>query len=115
MSDRPSEEHRHAAVIAVIEFALNDGIEAEFQAKLAVMLDRVRGFDGFLGEEPCRSLADPGTFVTVSYWRDEAALAAWRDDPVHREVQVLGREKFFRWYRIRVSRTVREYGVGRRS
>ncbi len=36
-------------------------------------------------------------------------MAAWRSDPEHVRIQTRGREEFFRWYRIRVSRVEREY------
>ncbi|MGE5146963.1 MAG: antibiotic biosynthesis monooxygenase family protein [Candidatus Eiseniibacteriota bacterium] len=98
-------------LVAIIEYALRSGVEAEFQAALAEMLAKVREIDGFLGEEPCRSVTDETRRVTISYWRDAAALEAWRKHPDHQRVMLLGRKKLLAWYRIRVARIERDYGV----
>src|SRR5690606_32774009 len=98
-------------LVAIIEYELRPGVEAEFQAALAEMLAKVREFDGFLGEEPCRSVVNETKRVTISYWRDEAALRAWQVDPDHRRVKALGRDKLLAWYRIRTARVQRDYGA----
>jgi heme-degrading monooxygenase HmoA len=36
-------------------------------------------------------------------------MKAWREDPEHVEIQQLGREKIFAWYKIRVCELEREY------
>jgi heme-degrading monooxygenase HmoA len=95
----------------IIEYELRPGVEAEFQEALAEMLARVREIDGFLGEDPCRSVAEPNKRVTISYWRDDAALAAWRTHPDHMRVKLLGQRKLLAWYRIRIARVERDYGV----
>lgn len=81
-----------------------------FEESLAAMQERVKSYPGFLGEEPCQSLAEEGKFVTVFYFRDQDSIIAWRNDPEHLEVQRLGKEKIFSWYRIRVAEIEREYG-----
>ena len=98
-------------LVAIIEYALRPGVEPAFQAALAEMLEKVREIDGFLGEEPCRSVADESKRVTISYWRDDAALEAWRKHPDHQRVMLLGRRELLAWYRIRVTRVERDYGV----
>jgi heme-degrading monooxygenase HmoA len=42
-------------------------------------------YAGFLGLESVRG-AD-GVGITVSYWRDEAAIRAWKDDAEHQRFQ----------------------------
>jgi heme-degrading monooxygenase HmoA len=95
----------------IIEYELRPGIEAEFQAALAEMLERVKTVDGFLGEEPCRSIVTESKRVTISYWRDAEALKAWQSHPDHVRVKKLGRDKLFSWYRIRVAEIGRDYGM----
>jgi heme-degrading monooxygenase HmoA len=97
-------------LVAIIEYELRPGVEAEFQTALAEMLEKVREVDGFLGEEPCRSVATETKRVTISYWRDDAALKAWQTHPDHLRVKALGRKKLLAWYRIRVARVERDYG-----
>jgi heme-degrading monooxygenase HmoA len=61
--------------------------------------------DGFLGIESARDASGFG--ITVSYWRDEAAIAAWKANAVHVEAQRAGRERFYESFAIRVARVER--------
>lgn len=63
---------------------------------------------GFLGVESARDAAGFG--LTVSYWTDEAAIAAWRADAEHAVAQHLGRERWYQAFRLRVCRVERESG-----
>ncbi len=56
---------------------------------------------GFIGMESARG-AD-GLGITVSYWRDEAAVLAWKADAEHMLAQKLGRKRWYRHYRLRVA------------
>lgn len=56
---------------------------------------------GYLGIESARD--SKGFGITVSYWTDEAAAAAWRSVAEHREVQRLGRQSWYERYAIRVA------------
>ena len=71
--------------------------------------------DGFLSIERFESLAEPGKLLSLSFWRDEAAIAVWRDREVHREVQALGRNGVFRDYRLRIAPVARDYGMSDRA
>jgi heme-degrading monooxygenase HmoA len=64
--------------------------------------------EGFLFIDRFRSLADGGTILSHSLWRDEAALAAWRTFEPHHHAQARGREEIFLDYRIRIAQVVRE-------
>ncbi len=66
--------------------------------------------DGFISIERFESLATPGKFVSISYWRDEAAVAAWRGHAGHAAAQALGKREIFADYRITVAETLRAYG-----
>jgi heme-degrading monooxygenase HmoA len=46
--------------------------------------------------------------LSLSWWRDEAAVQAWREMTEHREAQRVGRERLFASYRLRVAHVVRE-------
>jgi heme-degrading monooxygenase HmoA len=60
---------------------------------------------GFLGIESARS-AD-GFGITVSYWRDEASIAAWKTHALHREAQRAGAARWYLEYAIRVAHVER--------
>ena len=68
-------------------------------------------YDGFLGLESVRG-AD-GTGITVSYWRDEAAIRAWKRDAEHQRAQRGGRETWYDAYEVRIARVERAYGFPR--
>ncbi|MGD0485120.1 MAG: antibiotic biosynthesis monooxygenase [Gemmatimonadales bacterium] len=68
-------------------------------------------YDGFLGLESVRG-AD-GTGITVSYWRDEKAILAWKRDAEHQQAQRGGREKWYEAYEVRIARVERAYGFQR--
>ncbi len=48
---------------------------------------------GYLGLESVRDALGLG--ITVSYWKDEASIAAWKAHAVHRRAQADGQA---RWY-----------------
>lgn len=73
----------------------------------------VSNIDGFLGIERFESLVTPGKLLSLSWWRDEEAVRAWREMPEHRAAQRTGREELFASYRLRVAHVVRDYGTPR--
>jgi heme-degrading monooxygenase HmoA len=62
---------------------------------------------GFLGVESVRG--PDGLGITVSYWRDEESIRAWKADADHAAAQRAGRERWYRAYAVRVCRVEREY------
>lgn len=71
--------------------------------------------DGFISIERFQSLTSPGKILSLSFWRDEAAVRGWRNAAEHRLVQTLGRELVFESYRLRVAQVLRDYGMGDRE
>ncbi|MDH3660460.1 MAG: antibiotic biosynthesis monooxygenase [Alphaproteobacteria bacterium] len=83
----------------------------DLAAELKPLLEQV---DGFLSIERFESLNQPGKILSLSFWRDEEAVAAWRKLETHRQAQAKGRTDYFRDYRLRVAGVIRDYGmVGR--
>jgi heme-degrading monooxygenase HmoA len=62
---------------------------------------------GFLGIESARG-AD-GLGITVSYWRDEACIAAWKRDTEHQQAQRAGQQTWYADYQVRVAKVERAY------
>lgn len=79
---------------------------------LRPMLERV---DGFVSIERFQSLSDEGKVLSLSFWRDETAVAEWRGLPEHRAAQSVGRSQIFRDYRLRIAHVVRDYGLHDRA
>ncbi len=85
-----------------------------YEAVAKRMLDLSARYPGFLGVESARGADGEG--ITVSYWQDEAAIAAWKRDVEHQKAQRGGREIWYESFKIRVARVERAYSfVGRRS
>lgn len=62
--------------------------------------------NGFLGIESARKEIG----ITVSYWKDEASIVAWKNNIEHQEAQKLGKEKWYQQYQLRICKVEREYG-----
>ncbi len=71
------------------------------------MLELAQQRDGFLGIDSVR--AADGNGITVSYWRDEAAIAAWRRDAEHAAVRERGRRAWYGHFEVRVAKVERAY------
>ncbi|HVF95446.1 MAG TPA: antibiotic biosynthesis monooxygenase [Sphingomonas sp.] len=54
-----------------------------------------------------------GTGITISYWADQAAAIAWRDQPDHAAARELGRARWYDDYDIAVAIVERSYGWSR--
>jgi len=71
--------------------------------------------DGFISVERFESLTEKGKILSLSFFRDEAAVEAWRNIPEHRKTQGKGRAKIFRDYRLRIAGVIRDYGMNDRA
>ena len=60
-------------------------------------------------------MTEEGKILSLSFWRDEDAVAAWRSHMQHREAQRRGRNEIFKDYRLRVAAVVRDYGMFERD
>lgn len=81
----------------------------------AALRPQLEAIDGFLSIERFESLQQPGKFLSLSFFRDEAAVAAWRNTMEHRAAQARGRAEIFANYRLRVAAVLRDYGLERRE
>ena len=103
-------------MIAVIfeVFPKSDKRDA-YLAMAADMKALVTEIDGFISVERFESLTTPGKLLSLSIWRDEAALEEWRKLTQHRAAQKAGREVMFDDYRLRVASVIRDYGMAERE
>ncbi|MFJ9523173.1 antibiotic biosynthesis monooxygenase family protein [Kitasatospora sp. NPDC101801] len=72
------------------------------------MLELAAGQPGFLGVDSARS-AD-GLGITVSYWKDEESIAAWRSHAEHALTRTHGREHWYASFSVHVAKVERAYG-----
>ncbi len=100
------------AVIAVIfELEPHPGAASRYFELAALLKAELVSMDGFISVERFESLAKPGRYVSLSFWRDEAAVRAWRCHGMHRQAQQQGRSDVLADYRLRVATVVRDYGL----
>ena len=84
----------------------------ELAGQLKTDLEKI---DGFISVERFESVTQKGKFVSLSFWRDEEAVRAWRRVEAHRGAQARGRGGIFADYRLRVASVVRDYGLRERD
>lgn len=93
---------------AVIFSSQRTEADAAGYAAMSEAMDRaVRKHPGFLGIESVRG-AD-GRGITVGYFRDEAAILAWRQHTGHQAAQRGGMERWYNHYELRVAKVERAY------
>ena len=103
-------------MIAVIfEVWPAEGRRQEYLDIAASLRPLLAGIDGFLSIERFESLSEPGKLLSLSFWRDEDAVKAWRNVEAHRMAQAAGRDGIFRDYRLRIAGVIRDYGLAERT
>lgn len=104
------------AVIAVIfEVEPNRGAATRYFELATALKVELESIDGFLSVERFESLATPGRFLSLSFWRDEASVRTWRCHGMHRRAQQEGRSDVLAGYRLRVATVARDYGLHERQ
>ena len=81
----------------------------------AALRPRLDEIDGFVSIERFQSLTNPNKLLSLSFWRDETAVAEWRNTEEHRSAQAAGRSTVFADYRLRIAAVVRDYGLNDRA
>ena len=103
-------------MIAVIfEVWPEDGRKQEYLDIAAGLRPLLDGIDGFISIERFQSLVEPGKILSLSFWRDEKAVAQWRQFEPHRAAQAKGRAEVFQDYRLRIAGVIRDYGMVERE
>jgi len=92
---------------AVIFSSLRTPGDSEYAATAARMEELARSMPGFLAVESARNAEGFG--ITVSYWRDEESIAAWRRHSEHVLAQERGKRDWYAHYDIRIAKVERAY------
>jgi heme-degrading monooxygenase HmoA len=103
-------------VIAVIfELYPAPGRAMEYFDLAASLKPDLERIDGFISIERFESVTTKGKYLSLSFWRDEEAVRAWRNLEAHRTAQSKGRGGVFADYRLRVASVMRDYGMTARG
>ena len=82
--------------------------EPEEYSRVAERMESIaKQQDGFIGIESSRG--DDGFGITVSYWKCEESIRAWKRNAEHLDAQENGKSKWYKSFRVRVSKVFREY------
>ena len=71
------------------------------------MFELAKKQPGFLGAESARG--PDGFGITVAYFRDEAAIRAWKENTQHLAAQAKGKSGWYSRYQIRIAKAGRSY------
>ncbi|OGA37360.1 MAG: antibiotic biosynthesis monooxygenase [Betaproteobacteria bacterium RIFCSPLOWO2_12_FULL_62_13] len=99
----------------IFEVQPKPGREKDYLAIAQQLSAELEKIEGFISVERFASLYNQGKILSLSFWRDEAAVERWRSHAAHREAQRRGRGEIFADYRIRVASVVRDYGMTERA
>jgi heme-degrading monooxygenase HmoA len=103
-------------MIAVIfEVWPKPGHKQQYLDLAAALRPQLERIDGFISVERFESLYEPGKMLSLSFFRDEAAVQAWRNLEAHRAAQAKGRAEVFADYRLRIAGVIRDYGMSERE
>ncbi|MGW1805708.1 antibiotic biosynthesis monooxygenase family protein [Streptomyces sp. NPDC002078] len=97
----------YAAVFTAVRTAGDNGYAERNERMMKLAADQ----PGFLGVDSARG-AD-GLGITVSYWKDEESIAAWRDHTEHALARAQGREHWYAAFSLHVAKVERSYGFTR--
>lgn len=103
-------------MIAVIfEVWLTEGEKQHYLDIAAYLRAELETIDGFLSIERFQSISNPEKMLSLSFFRNEEAVRAWRNTLPHRTAQVLGRSGVFSDYRLHIAHVIRDYGLLKRE
>ena len=102
-------------MIAVIfQVKAKDGRAGDYFDLAGRLKPEVEAIDRFVSVERFESVSEPGKFVSLSFWRDKAAVAAWRSHAEHVVAQTRGKAEIFADFRISVAEVMRDYTMADR-
>jgi heme-degrading monooxygenase HmoA len=99
----------------IFELVPREGRDMTYLDTAAALQPLLEQMDGFISVERFRSVAQPDKLLSLSFWRDEAAVRQWRNLEAHRLAQQRGRAQVFADYRLTVAEVVRRYGLNDRE
>lgn len=101
--------------VVIFEVEPKPGRTQDYLDMAAALKSDLEQIDGFISIERFSSLTNAGKIVSVSFWRDEAAIERWREQERHRRAQSRGRGEIFADYRLSVAAVLRQYGMTDRA
>lgn len=101
-------------IVVIFEVTLKKVVGDRYFDIAGALRPKLEAIDGFISVERFESLVTDDKYVSLSFWRDMAAVDAWRAQPDHEIAQLTGKQKIFADFRITVAETVRQYSLADR-
>ena len=102
-------------IVVVFEVTMKPGQGPRYFDLAAALRAELAEIDGFLSVERFQSLTMPEKYVSISYWRDAAAVERWHAHEGHQLAQALGKAEIFADFRITVAEALRSYTLAERT
>ena len=102
-------------IVVIFEVWIAPDRQQDYLSIAARLKPELEQMDGFISIERFQSLSEDGKLLSLSFWRDENAVKAWRNHADHRKAQAVGRQSIFRDYRLRIVSVLRDYGMNDRA
>lgn len=102
-------------IVVIFELRTSETHKAEYLQLAPDLKPYLADITGFISIERFQSLAEPEKVLSLSFWKNEAAIEEWRNLEVHRSAQTAGRALILDYYRLRVATVIRDYGLNERE
>ncbi len=102
-------------IVVVFEVEIKTEVGQRYFDLAAELRPELEKIDGFISVERFESLATPGKYVSLSFWRDAASVERWRAHQEHQLAQALGKSEIFADFRISVAEVLRQYELKDRT
>ncbi len=96
---------------AVIFTSVRSEVEEGYPEMADAMMELAARQPGYLGVEHARESIG----ITVSYWQSLEAIADWKAQADHQLAQLMGRDRWYDQYRVRVCRVEKDYDFSRKD
>lgn len=96
-----NEKPYYAVIFTSISSENIDGYEEMAQQ----MVELARNIEGFMGMDSAKQKQG----ITISYWETTEAISKWKNESKHLMAQKLGKEKWYKYYNVRVAKVLKEY------
>jgi len=93
----------------IFEVEINKNRQDEYLAIAAKLKEQLVTMDGFISIERFTSLVNEGKLLSLSFWKSQKDIIAWKKNIDHMNAQEKGRESIFKDYRIRIANVERDY------
>ena len=115
LPESPEIDERNQMIAVIFEAWPKPDQRQNYLDLAAALRPQLEKIEGFISIERVEGLTQPGKILSLSFFRDETAGAAWRNIEDHRRAQAKGRGQVFADYRLRIAGVTRDYGMRERA